>query len=144
MSNHGIRYTEMGSCYENWVASGFSGTGKFKSCAWEPEDCEPNQTFLGTDQDQGIMRKCNPSDQPIGRCLKENQCALQASDCGEDTSMGNFQENDDTCTIQRDKALEWDTSNPAFTQFGSCKDTISGEHFCIYNPTDCDESGKIE
>jgi len=137
MSN--IRFTEMGTCYTDYKPQ--AGTGKFQSCAWGPDDCQPDETFLGTDQNERIMKKCKPSDQPIGRCLLENECALRASDCRIDTSSSNFNATDATCTIQRDKAVKWDTSDPQYTQFGSCKDTVSGEHFCIYNPSDCDESG---
>lgn len=141
MSNNGIHYTVMGSCNENFSSQDRDGAGTFQRCAWEPDDCEPKQTFLGTDQDEEIMKKCKAGDQPIGRCLVENQCALRAADCAQDTSIANFDTNDSTCTIQRDKAVKWDTSSPEFTQFGSCKDTVSGEHFCIYDPADCDESG---
>ncbi len=138
MANHGIRYTEMGTCYEDYRSG---EGGKFRSCAWEPDDCDSRYYFLGTDQDTKINKKCDPNDQPIGRCLLEDECALRASDCRLDTSSSNFNVNDTTCTIQRDKSLAWDTSNPQYTQFGSCKDTLTGEYFCIYNPSDCDESG---
>jgi len=133
MSNHGIRFTELGSCRD--------GSDKFTRCAWEPDDCEAGETFTGTDQDTKIMKKCNPNDQPIGRCVLEDECALRASDCRDNTSSSNFNDEDPTCSIQRDKAVKWDTSNPQYTQFGSCKDIVTDEHFCIYNPSDCDESG---
>ena len=141
-SNHGIRYTEMGACYEDFIVNDYGGSGKFSGCAWEPDDCKSGEKFLGTDQDPDIIKKCNPNDQPIGRCLTENECALRASDCKIDTSSSNFDDNDPFCTIQRDKALKWDTSNPRYTQFGSCKNTETGEFFCIYNQADCDESGE--
>jgi len=47
--------------------------------------------------------------------LYEDQCAVRSSDCERNTTSANFKSDDDTCTMQRDKALEWDTENPAFT-----------------------------
>lgn len=141
-NNHNIRYLEMGSCYNGY--SGFGNYRRWLGCAWQPSDCDltvDGNSFLGTDQDDDFIRKCNPSDQVIGRCIKEDSCAVRASDCPIDTSGTNFRANDATCTIQRDKAKEWDVNNPEYTQFGSCFDGESGEYFCIYNPSDCDESG---
>jgi len=136
-----LRTVEMGSCYEDYI--GYDNFGKFLSCAWEPDDCNAGEDFIGSDQNTDAMRKCNPNDQPIGRCLQEDQCALRASDCEIDTTDGdNYQVDDETCTIQRDKSKEWDVENPEFTQFGSCKNTETNEYFCIYNPSDCEESGK--
>ena len=112
-----IRTVEMGSCYEYYFS--YDNKGKFLSCAWEPDDCNTGEGFVGTDQDTKAMRKCNPNDQPIGRCLQEDQCALRSSDCEIDTTDNNFQADDETCTIQRDKSKEWDVENPEFTQFGS-------------------------
>jgi len=146
-NDHTIRYLEMGSCYNGYSSYGFYK--EWLSCAWDPVDCDltvSGNSFVGTDQDEDFIKQCNPNDQPIGRCLLEDKCALRASDCGTGFSAiyTNFRADDPACTIQRDKAKEWDVDNPQFTQFGSCLDNVSGEHFCVYNPTDCDESGTEE
>jgi len=143
-NNHEKRYLEMGSCYNGYMSYGVYK--RWLSCAWEPKDCNltvAGNSFLGTDQDEDYIKKCNPSDQPIGRCLLENKCALRATDCGTGLSAmdANFRADDPTCTIQRDKALEWDVSDPQFTQFGSCLDKTSGEYFCVYDPKNCEDSG---
>jgi len=134
-TSYSRRFLEMGIC--NSIT-----TGMFNSCAWEKDDCNNStHTFVAHEQSDYTRYACNPSDQPVGRCLSEDQCAVRSSDCERNTTSANFKSDDDTCTMQRDKALEWDTENPAFTQFGSCLDTTTNEYFCIYYPTDCDESG---
>jgi len=131
---HGIRYLDMGACYN-------SG---FKSCALYPEECNTSagDTFSAHDQSSYTMSMCNPNDYKIGRCEKENTCALRADDCAEDKSVSNFRNEDDYCTHQRDKSIPWDVDAPSFTQFGSCKNIETNAHFCIYSPEDCDLSGK--
>jgi len=141
-NNHKIRYLEMGSCYNDYSSYGIYR--KWLGCAWEPSDCDltvDGNSFVGTDQDEDFIKKCNPSDQITGRCKIEDTCALRASDCATETSGTNFRANDATCTIQRDKSKEWNVNDPQYTQFGSCFDNVSGEYFCIFNPSDCDESG---
>jgi hypothetical protein len=136
-SFRGIRYLEMGVCYS-------SSRKNFSRCALVADDCETFETYEGQVQDSTIMKKCNPNNAPVGRCLQENKCALRETDCELDQSTSNFNSNDEACTNQRDKSIDWDVDNPVFTQFGSCKDTISGEHFCIYTPSGCDEYGTEE
>jgi len=137
LREHGIRFLEMGVCYSG---TGGEDNGRFSTCALEPTDCLPEETFDGHDQDTSAIRKCDPNDIATGRCLFENTCALRATDCAVDTNPSNFNANDDKCTYQRDHGLDWSVNNPAFTQFGSCRDTVSGEHFCAYSPSDCEES----
>lgn len=137
----------MGSCYNRYESYGVYK--EWLSCAWEPKECDltvEDNSFVGTDQDEDFIKKCNPSDQPIGRCISENKCALRAADCGTGSSAmdSNFRADDATCTIQRDKALEWDVTVPQFTQFGSCRDKTSGIHFCVYDPKNCEDSGTEE
>ena len=130
---HGIRYLDMGACKKDG----------FRSCALYPYECNvaDGEIFTAHDQSSSTMSRCNPNDYKIGRCLKENTCALRSSDCAEDVTASNFRDKDDFCTHQRDHSVPWDISAPAFTQFGSCKNTATNEYFCIYNPEDCNLSG---
>lgn len=130
----GIRVVEMGVCYK-------SSSKDFSSCALTEDDCKPDEFYEGQVQDSKIMKRCDPNDAPIGRCLQENVCALRDVDCSLDQSTSNFDNSDEFCTNQRDKSIDWDIEDPAFSQFGSCKDTSSAEYFCIYDPSDCNESG---
>lgn len=118
-----------GYCYDKYTA--------FLGCALEPDECK----------DRGISgfgtktpgERCDPNRRKMGRCQIENSCAVRASDCSIDPSESNFDEDDGMCTFQRDTSNAWDPSNPIYTQFGSCKNTVTGEYFCIYDPLDCDE-----
>ncbi len=119
-----------GHCYDKYT--------DFLGCALEPDECELREGWdYFRPKTEG---RCDANNFSIGRCIKENTCALRASDCGED-SNSNFKEKDDHCTIQRDRALEWDSDNPSYTQFGSCKNSETGSYFCIFDPSDCDELG---
>ena len=131
-----VRYVEMGTCN--------GASGQFESCALVPDECGPNQSFDPVVQDLSTIKNCDPNDVSIGRCLQENACAMRETDCEFDQNPENFNADDETCTHQRDKSLPWDVNNPSFTQFGSCKDNATGEHFCIYHPEDCDDSGTEE
>ncbi len=134
----GLRYLEMGVCRRQYN----SRTPPF--CALTKDDCISSETFEPHVQDEETKDRCNPNDYVIGRCVLENTCALRASDCEVDQSDSNFRSSRferNPCTIQRDKSIWWDIENPTYTQFGSCKNTVNGEYFCIYDPKDCDESG---
>jgi len=146
-NDHTIRFLEMGSCYNGYRSYG--EYTKWLGCAWTPDDCDltvDGNSFVGTDQDEDYIKLCNPNDQRIGRCMIEDKCALRPSDCGTGSSStdANFKADDPTCTIQRDKSKEWDIDDPQYTQFGSCLDKVTGDYLCVYNPTDCDESGTEE
>ncbi len=133
----GLRYLEMGVCRH------FNPQTPL-TCALTEDTCHSAETFIGHYQDEDILKRCNSNDVVIGRCLQENTCALRASDCELDTSDSNFRSSQwerDPCTIQRDKSIPlWDVDNPSYTQFGSCKNIVSNEYFCIYDPKDCEES----
>jgi len=108
-------------------------------CVLSRDDCV-NGTNGGTWLEHSS--KCDPNDMITGRCLKEDSCAVRASDCANDTRTDNFEPTDVGCSLQRDKLKPWDVMNPQFTQFGSCYSNRTEEHFCIYYPSDCDESGE--
>lgn len=134
---HSNRYLDSGACYDG---------NAFRRCAMVPEECLAGETYVEHDQSERTMNRCDPNDAKIGRCLKENTCALRSTDCVEDTSELNFDGDDQFCTNQRDKSLvaePWDVNNPTYTMFGSCKDTSTNEHFCIYNPEDCDSETEV-
>jgi len=139
LQNHGKRYLDSGACWNK--KEGASDT--FARCAMEPFECFPEngEYFDPHDQDAGTMRKCNPNNTPMGRCMTENICALRATDCPVDTSDENFDADDENCTYQRDKAVEWNKDEPEFTQFGSCYDASKNDYTCIWDPQECDESG---
>jgi len=133
-NNHKTRYLDSGACEND--------NETFLRCAMEPHECSgENENFSPHDQDTSIMRKCNPNNTPMGRCLSEQVCALRASDCPEDTNESNYDADDTECTYQRDRSLSWNVEEPAFTQFGSCYNAETGDYFCILNPAHCDESG---
>ncbi len=137
----GLRYLEMGVCRH------FNPQTPL-SCALTEDSCHSAETFMGHYQDAEIIQRCDPNDVVIGRCLQENTCALRASDCEIDQSDSNFRSSRwerDPCTIQRDKSIpQWDVDNPSYTRFGSCKNILTDEYFCIYDPKDCDESEVYE
>eukprot|EP00592_Proboscia_alata_P025308 CAMPEP_0194443978 /NCGR_PEP_ID=MMETSP0176-20130528/127009_1 /TAXON_ID=216777 /ORGANISM="Proboscia alata, Strain PI-D3" /LENGTH=416 /DNA_ID=CAMNT_0039270293 /DNA_START=81 /DNA_END=1330 /DNA_ORIENTATION=- len=139
LQNHGKRYLDSGAC---WNKNG-GASDTFARCAMEPFECFPEngEYFDPHDQDAGTMRKCNPNNTPMGRCMTENICALRATDCPVDSSDENFDADDENCTYQRDKAVEWNKDEPEFTQFGSCYDASKNEYTCIWDPQECDESG---
>lgn len=122
------RFLKAGGCYD--------GDDIVKGCALFHDECPEGQTF------KGQADQCESNDMLIGRCLTEDTCAARASDCAEDTSAFNFENKDVSCTIQRDHTKPWDVDNPQFTQFGSCYNEQDNEYFCIFVPSDCDESGK--
>ena len=139
-----LKYLIMGGCFKD------GSNGNLQKCAWEPSQCDAGSFFRAHDNNPRIMKECNPIDESIGRCVIEDQCAFRASDCksaaGDNDSSGgtsstNFVVNDPACTIERDIGKVDADNNPKFTQFGSCKNTETGDHFCILDPSDCEESG---
>mmetsp|Transcript_21867 Transcript_21867/g.26722 ORF Transcript_21867/g.26722 Transcript_21867/m.26722 type:complete len:253 (-) Transcript_21867:126-884(-) len=116
-----------GHCYDGYTL--------FLGCAFEPNECRAKSaSFKPTTE-----MRCDPNKRRIGRCIKENTCALRPFDCATDSNESNFKEKDDDCTIQRDKSIDWNVDSPAFTKFGSCKNMLTGEYFCIFDPLDCDD-----
>lgn len=131
LRSYSKRVVEMGACMKD---------GKVVRCAAEPFECTGEEMYEPHAQDAGIQRRCNPNNGKMGRCLKENTCSMRETDCAEDTNISNFDPEYDGCTYQRDRLEEWNVDEPAFTQFGSCRNTETGDYFCIYSPEDCDES----
>ncbi len=123
---------EPGACYQGDAYNG----GKFISCGYSEADCyAPADNYLWTWFDDKDW--CDSNDMPVGRCIEEDYCEVN-------TDPSNFKRSDEDemmCTNQRDKSKPWDPDDPSFTQFGSCRNTVSGEYFCIYFPSDCDHSG---
>mmetsp|Transcript_34223 Transcript_34223/g.41301 ORF Transcript_34223/g.41301 Transcript_34223/m.41301 type:complete len:374 (-) Transcript_34223:39-1160(-) len=130
------RYVESGACYGN---SDSGVAGKFTKCALKPEQCGIGTEFYG--HDQSSLKRCNPNNAKIGRCIQEKTCAFRESDCAENPTASNFDKDDPHCTVQRDKSATWDTEKPEYTQFGSCHDPQTDEYFCITSPEVCEESG---
>jgi len=124
------RYLELGACYDD---------NTFLRCVMYPDECftTKGEKFVPHVQNSVIINQCNPNDHKIGRCLKENTCALRSSDCAEDISQPNFRSDDEFCTHQRDKSIAWNVDEPAFTQFGSCRNNLTNDYFCIYDPDEC-------
>jgi len=131
---HSKRIFQTGACYND---------KKFSHCALSNKQC-PSGTIFRADRDMRDFDDdpCDPNDMKIGRCLKEDTCALRPTDCAIDTSVFNFNPQDNSCTIQRDRKFDWNFDEPEFTQFGSCYNGQTGAYLCIYDPSDCDESGE--
>lgn len=95
---------EAGGCYDGEILEG---------CALYHDGCAEGQTF------NGHRDECESNDMLIGRCLKEDTCAVRASDCAEDTSAFNFEKEDVSCTIQHDRTKPWNVQDPQFIGWGS-------------------------
>jgi len=128
---HGKRFFKAGACY-----NGVYDDDNFDRCVLFGNECNEGQEYR-YHRDQ-----CEPSDMSVGRCLQEDTCAVRVSDCAENNSTFNFSEKDVACTLQRDKKNTWNTDDPQFTQFGSCYNENTKEFFCIYDPSECEESNQ--
>lgn len=129
----GKRFFKAGGCYNGEY---IDEKTNFVRCALSRDECSEGLTFVGH------RDICEPNDMKVGRCLQEDTCAARASDCAESKSIFNFSAEDASCTIQRDHTKVWDVQNPQFTQFGSCYNKQDEKYFCIFLPSDCEESGK--
>mmetsp|Transcript_17871 Transcript_17871/g.20590 ORF Transcript_17871/g.20590 Transcript_17871/m.20590 type:complete len:426 (-) Transcript_17871:291-1568(-) len=131
---HRVKHIEMGSCCE---ALDDEKKNCSLDCALGADDCNEAERFFPHDD----TKKCNSNNVQIGRCIQENACAVRYSECAQNKTLSNFNAFNESCTFQRDKSIEWSVNDPEYTQFGSCRNTITNEYFCIYDPADCEESG---
>jgi len=127
------RFFKAGACYNGEY---IDKKTNFVRCVLFRDECSEGQTFVDH------REHCEPNDMLVGRCLEENTCAARASDCANNKSTYNFSAKDGSCTIQRDHTKAWDVEAPQFTQFGSCYNDQDDEYFCIFLPSDCEDSGK--
>lgn len=134
MANDGVRVFRSGSCYKD---------GKQERCVVFRSECHSqlNETFR-SDYDTLLSndQPCDGNAMGTGRCLLEQTCATRFTDCATNPTESNFRQPDPYCTFQRDKLRPWDVAHPEFTPFGSCHNQLTNEYFCIFHPSDCDES----